>query len=106
MDSFNEIVYAVVRKIPKGKVLNYGAVARLAGRPRCARAAGYALSACPRGVPAHRVVFKDGGLSPAFMRGGKNMQYVLLKAEKVAFTKDKKVNMKKHNRVFAGVSLI
>ena len=90
------MVYAIVRKIPKGRVLNYGAVAALAGNTRASRAVGYALAVCPENVPAQRVVFKDGGLSRAFIKNGRQTQYLLLKAEGVAFSRDKKVKMKTH----------
>jgi len=94
--NFNQKVYAITRAIPRGFVLNYGAVAARAGNTRASRAVGYAMAACPKNVPAHRVVFKDGSLSSAFLERGKNKQYALLKAEGVTFTKDKKVKMSRH----------
>ena len=49
--------YAVVRRIPRGRVLTYGQVAELAGHPGAARAAGAAMRASPgRGLPWQRVV--------------------------------------------------
>ena len=45
---FNERVYKEVMKIPRGKVATYGQIAALAGKPRNARAVGYALHANPR----------------------------------------------------------
>lgn len=58
-------VYAVVRRIPAGKVATYGQVATLAGLPGRARFVGYALHALPNGsvVPWHRVVNAAGKLS-------------------------------------------
>ena len=58
-------IYAVVRRIPKGRVTTYGTVARLAGFPGQARLVGYALSALPTGtaVPWHRVINAQGKLS-------------------------------------------
>ncbi len=54
-----ESIYAVVRRIPRGRVTTYGAVAALLGRPRGARQVGYALAAL-RGtrhdVPWQRVL--------------------------------------------------
>lgn len=52
-------------KIPKGETRTYGEIARLAGRPTGARAAGRAVSACPSDAktPWHRAVTADGGLS-------------------------------------------
>jgi methylated-DNA-protein-cysteine methyltransferase-like protein len=60
-------VYAVVRRIPRGRVSTYGAVALAAGFGRAARVAGWALHALPRGsdVPWHRVVAAGGRLSLA-----------------------------------------
>jgi methylated-DNA-protein-cysteine methyltransferase-like protein len=61
----HERIYAVVRKIPKGRVTTYGTVARLAGFAGQPRLAGYALSALPTGtaVPWHRVINAQGKLS-------------------------------------------
>ena len=47
MASSFELIYAVVRQIPRGMVTTYGTVARLAGNPRWARVVGYALHANP-----------------------------------------------------------
>ena len=60
-----ERFYAVVRRIPRGRVSTYGAVARLAGLPGQARQVGYALAALRDGsaVPWHRVVNAKGALS-------------------------------------------
>ena len=80
-------MYAVVKNIPKGKVASYGTVARLAGYPRCSRQVGFALHRNPdsENIPCHRVVFKDGSLSKAFLFGGENRQRELLEAEGVRF---------------------
>ena len=45
---FFRLVYKIVCAVPKGKVVTYGQVASLAGRPHAARAVGMALGA-PRG---------------------------------------------------------
>jgi methylated-DNA-protein-cysteine methyltransferase related protein len=57
-------VYALVKKIPRGKVLTYGAVAKATRLPGGARAAGRAMAAAPRGraIPWHRVVGAGGKL--------------------------------------------
>ncbi len=49
-----------VRKIPRGKVASYGAVARAAGYPGRARQVVWALHASSRGLPWHRVVGAGG----------------------------------------------
>jgi methylated-DNA-protein-cysteine methyltransferase-like protein len=58
-------IYAVVRKIPRGRVTTYGTVARLAGLHGQARLVGYALSALRdgTGVPWHRVINAQGRLA-------------------------------------------
>jgi len=58
-------IYAVVRRIPAGRVTTYGNVARIAGLPGHARQVGYALAALPTGstVPWHRVINAQGRLS-------------------------------------------
>lgn len=94
MNTF-DMIYEVVRKIPKGQVAAYGQVAALAGNKRWARVVGYALHACPDpvGIPWHRVVKRDG--SPAFDSAGEgsNLQKELLESEGVRF-KGGKVIMK------------
>ena len=58
-------IYAVVNRIPRGRVATYGQVAAEAGMPQAPRVAGYALHALPEGsaVPWHRVVAAGGRLS-------------------------------------------
>jgi methylated-DNA-protein-cysteine methyltransferase-like protein len=58
-------IYAAVRRIPRGRVSTYGAIARVAGLAGQARQVGYALSALPSGttVPWHRVINAQGRLS-------------------------------------------
>lgn len=52
-------IQAVVRRIPKGRVSTYGAVAREAGFPGAARQVAWALRAAS-GLPWHRVVGANG----------------------------------------------
>jgi len=60
-----ERIYAVIRRIPAGRVATYGQIAALAGFPRHARQVGYALYALREGtsIPWHRVINARGGLS-------------------------------------------
>ncbi len=57
-----ERIYAVVSRIPRGRVATYGQVARLAGLAGQARLVGYALSALGTRsrVPWHRVINAQG----------------------------------------------
>lgn len=81
--TFRERVLEVVRRIPKGKVMTYGEVARRAGSPRAARAVGTIMSHnYDKTVPCHRVVHADG--TPGnYNRGGSKRKTTLLQAEGV-----------------------
>ena len=80
-----ERIYAVVRRIPRGRVASYGQVARRAGRPGQARQVGYALHALPASttVPWHRVVNARGEVSRRQAPGGELTQRILLESEGV-----------------------
>lgn len=94
MNTFEKI-YEQVKKIPRGKVASYGQIALLAGNPRWSRVVGYALhvNPDPDSIPCHRVVTKDGKLSPAFAFGGENMQRQFLLNEGVVFIDENTVDM-------------
>ena len=93
-----ELIYDVVRRIPRGKVATYGQVAALAGNPRWSRVVGYALHVNPEPgvIPCHRVVNRFGEPSAAFAFGGVNEQIILLQEEGVELT-DGRVDLKKYN---------
>ncbi|BDG10659.1 MGMT family protein [Anaeromyxobacter paludicola] len=86
-----ERYYRIVRRVPRGRVTTFGAVAALAGQPRAARQVGYALSALKgtkHDVPWQRVLGKRSGdtagvslLDPM----GAAVQRDLLEGEGVAF---------------------
>jgi methylated-DNA-protein-cysteine methyltransferase-like protein len=80
-------IYAVVRRIPSGRVATYGQVAELAGLAGHARQVGYALHALPAGtaVPWHRVINAAGAVSLRAMPGDELTQRQLLEEEGVGF---------------------
>ena len=80
-------IYAVIRRLPRGRVATYGQIAALAGIPGHARQVGYALSALPEGsrVPWHRVINAKGEVSPRSEPGIDSEQRPLLVAEGVVF---------------------
>ena len=86
-----ELIYDVVKQIPKGTVATYGQVAALAGNRRWARVVGYALHANPdpEHIPCHRVVNRLGEVSKAFVFGGENRQIALLESEGVRLNGNK-----------------
>ena len=84
-------IYAVVSRIPKGRVATYGQVAVLAGLPRQARLVGYAMHALPADsdVPWHRVVNAAGRISiRSDGMGHDELQAQLLAREGVRFVDD------------------
>ena len=80
--TFTEKVYNVTKKIPKGSVLTYKEVAKLAGNPKAVRAVGTILSKNfnPE-IPCHRVIRSDGKMG-GYNRGGVNKKLAILKKEK------------------------
>jgi len=92
-------IYAVVRRIPAGRVATYGQVSALAGWPRAPRIAGNALHALPEGsrVPWHRVVGAGGRLSLARISPhGALTQRMRLEREGVRFTRRGRVDLGRH----------
>lgn len=82
--------YAIIRRIPPGRVATYGQIAALAGHARHARQVGYALAALPEGsdVPWQRVVNSRGEISdrsPEAEPGTEGYQRHLLEEEGVSF---------------------
>ncbi len=95
---FNALVYAVVRRVPHGKVTTYGAIAAHLGDPRKAREVGWALNVKPKDepAPAHRVVNREGKLSGGWAFGSPDIQRGLLEAEGVTFLPDGRVDLSLH----------
>lgn len=85
-------IYSLVKKIPRGRVTTYGAIAKALRLRGGARAAGYAMAACPsgQGIPWHRVVAAGGRL--AVSEPHTSLQRKLLESEGVQF-KGHKVDM-------------
>ena len=98
---FYQRVWALVRKVPSGKVATYGQVALMLPVPNGVdletykaygpRWVGGAMAACPDDVPWQRVINSQGKISP---RPGAEKQRQLLEAEGVEFVKEK-VDLKK-----------
>jgi methylated-DNA-protein-cysteine methyltransferase-like protein len=79
-----------IRQIPRGRVSTYGAIAKAAGYPRCARHVGRALKQVD-GLPWQRVLGSGGRIS---LRGELALeQRFLLEAEGVRF-RGRRVHMK------------
>ncbi len=79
--AFRARVLAVARRVPRGKVASYAAVARAAGFPRHARAVGNIMqSNYDPSIPCHRIVRTDGRVG-GYNRGGWNKKAERLRRE-------------------------
>jgi len=93
MTAFSRRVLAILRRIPAGRVVTYGDVARMAGRPGAARAVGTIMRlAREPGLPYHRVIAAGGkvggyGRSP-------QLKVSLLEAEGLRVRSRRVVNFK------------
>ena len=85
MDEFEQQLYVWLAQIPAGKVVTYGQLAHLIGRPNGARWVGWRLGQLPPGskLPWHRVVNAQGRSSLPLEKGGSNRQLRLLQREGV-----------------------
>jgi len=95
---FRRLVYRLVRRVPRGKVVTYGQVAAILGQPRGARAVGTALGAL-RGpllhlVPWQRVINAAGRCSHRD-GGWADVQRRLLEAEGVRFDRHGRVDLRR-----------
>lgn len=113
MSNFYEQVYAVVRRIPRGKVTSYGRIARMLGRSHAARAVGYALNGLSdkQGDPAYadvpwqRVVNHVGRISIASRDRTANVQAEMLREEGIVVNDDLQIEAFKQC-LWEGLSLI
>ncbi len=80
-------VYALVRRIPHGRVMNYGQIAECLNSRLSARAVGWAMSTAPPDVPWQRVV-SAAGVCSTDRRGDMppGYQRALLEEEGVVFS--------------------
>jgi methylated-DNA-protein-cysteine methyltransferase related protein len=92
-------VYRLVKRIPRGKVITYGQLARALRLPGGARTAGRAMFACPsgRGIPWHRVLGAEGRI--LIREPQACLQRKLLQTEGVQFI-GLRVDMDKHHWKF------
>lgn len=100
MNNFYEQVYAVVRRIPPGRITTYGRIAQMLGAPRAARAVGYALNALgdsqAPNVPWQRVINGQGRISIVNRQVSAEEQAQLLRSEGVEVGEDLRINLEKY----------
>ncbi|MCR9015158.1 MGMT family protein [Aquiflexum gelatinilyticum] len=90
-ENYFDLVYQVVRLIPKGKVTSYGTIANYLGLKSGARMVGYAMNACHSqpDVPAHRVVNRAGLLTGKHHFSSPERMQQLLESEGITVVNDK-----------------
>lgn len=96
-NTFTRKVIHIIRSIPKGNVLTYGRIARLAGNPRAARQVSWILHSSSKkyNLPWHRVISSNGKISLK-SSNGRFIQKHLLKQENIKITDDFKVDLSKY----------
>ena len=92
-----EIIYEVLKRIPRGKVATYSMVAQFAGNMTWVRAIPYSLHANPdpQNIPCHRVVNRFGELCTPYVFGNPEYQANLLRQEGIEVS-DNKVDLSKY----------
>jgi len=95
-----ERIYRIVLKIPKGRVMTYGQIARLLGDRYSPRLVGWAMHATPRdgrNIPWHRVINSVGGISTGkVLAHNPNLQKWMLEAEGISFDDRDKCDLSIH----------
>lgn len=96
-----QVLYELLRTIPRGKVVTYGTLAEMLGNRAMARAVGNALHSNPDGekYPCYKVVNSKGELSRMFAFGGAQEQKRRLEGDGIA-VENGKVDLKRYGYRF------
>ena len=92
---YRERVYALVRRIPSGRVMTYGQIAELLGDGYTPRTVGFCMHSSPDGTPWHRVVNAQGGCSTGRVVLPQDKQQRLLEQEGVVFDKSARCDLQR-----------
>jgi methylated-DNA-protein-cysteine methyltransferase-like protein len=98
MNQFYLKVYEIVRKIPKGRVTTYGAIAKCFGSSKSARLVGYAMNLSHQydaTIPAHRVVNRNGLLTGKHHFATPTIMQELLESEGIKVVNNQVQNFEK-----------
>ncbi len=100
--AYFEQVWEFVRRVPSGKVITYGQIAKSLPEPvalaqdeqfvSASRLVGSAMAACPADVPWHRVINAQGKVST---RADASKQIELLESEGLCFTQGR-IDLNEH----------
>jgi len=95
--TYREKVYAIVRRIPGGKVMTYGQIADILGEGYTARTVGYVMHAAEtEKVPWQRVINSQGACSTGKFTLPVNLQQKMLEDEGVVFNDKGKCDLGKY----------
>jgi methylated-DNA-protein-cysteine methyltransferase related protein len=97
-ENYFDLVYQVVKSIPRGRVTSYGAIANYLGIKSGARMVGYAMnvSHTQPNIPAHRVVNRVGVLTGKHHFSKPDLMQNLLEMEGIKIENDKILNFENH----------
>ena len=90
---FKDRVYAMVARIPEGRLMTYGQVAAECGAPYAAWEVGQLAHFGPEGLPWQRVVNKQGGLARGYTWGGLDGHKADLEKEGILVDDDYRVDI-------------
>jgi len=99
MNSFEQSVLDIVRKIPKGKVMSYGQIAKSIGTPKASREVGWAMHSLggTSDFPWWRVLNSKGTITiKENWDSGPATQQHLLEAEGVEFSAERQLDMTRY----------
>ncbi len=98
--SFYKRVWAVVERIPVGRVATYGDIAEYLGQRSAARTVGWAMNAAAgTAIPCHRVVNRNGVLTGKRFFETPTVMEERLRSEGVQFVGDEQIALDKHRWV-------
>ena len=92
---YRERVYAIVRRIPSGRVMTYGQIAELLGEGYTPRTVGFCMHSSPEGTPWHRVLNAQGKTSTGRIVLPHDKQQRMLEQEGVVFDKSARCHLER-----------
>ena len=102
-----EDIIFIIKNIPRGKVLTYGRVAKLAGHPKAARQVSWTLhsSSGKYDLPWHRVINSKGEISLKFEKD-RQYQKALLEKEGIEFLSEYEIDLDRYIWKISSMDLI
>ncbi len=95
--NYRERVYAIVRQIPRGRVMTYGQIAQILGQGYTPRTVGYVMhGADTENVPWQRVINSQGKCSTGKMTLPVDLQQKMLEQEGIVFDAKERCDLGKY----------